>query len=104
IGYSGSRTMSEIASDLNITVGTLTTAINKLIKKEYVTRKRIEADRRVVLVELTRKGKLAHRLHERFHREMIKSTMDSLTDDEVKALGKALNNMIGFFKDKCLSD
>ncbi|MGL4739384.1 MAG: MarR family winged helix-turn-helix transcriptional regulator [Sarcina sp.] len=104
VGYSGSRTMSEIASDLNITVGTLTTAINKLIKKEYVTRKRIETDRRVVLVELTRKGKLAHRLHERFHREMIKSTMDSLTDDEVKALGKALNNMIGFFKDKCLSD
>ncbi|MGL4990000.1 MAG: MarR family winged helix-turn-helix transcriptional regulator [Sarcina sp.] len=101
IGYRGSRTMSEIASDLNITVGTLTTAVNKLITKEYVSRKRIESDRRVVLVELTRRGKLAHRLHERFHREMIKSTIDSLTEDETKALGKALNNMIGFFKKKC---
>lgn len=101
IGYRGSRTMSEIASDLNITVGTLTTAVNKLIAKEYVSRKRIESDRRVVLVELTRRGKLAHRLHERFHREMIKSTIDSLTEDETKALGKALNNMIGFFKKKC---
>ncbi|MGL4451875.1 MAG: MarR family winged helix-turn-helix transcriptional regulator [Sarcina sp.] len=98
IGYKSSRTMSEIANDLNITVGTLTTAINKLIKKEYVTRKRIESDRRVVLVELTRKGKLAHRLHERFHREMIKATVGSLTEDEVLALGKALNNMISFFK------
>lgn len=33
IGYKDSRTMSEVANDLNITVGTLTTAINKLIKK-----------------------------------------------------------------------
>ncbi|MGL4763214.1 MAG: MarR family winged helix-turn-helix transcriptional regulator [Sarcina sp.] len=104
IGYKGSRTMSEIASDLNITVGTLTTAINKLIKKEYVSRKRIESDRRVVLVELSRKGKLAHRLHERFHREMIKATVGSLTEAEALALGKALNNMISFFKVQCLSD
>ena len=42
IGIKGCRTMSEIAYDLSITVGTLTTAINKLIKKEYVERKRIE--------------------------------------------------------------
>lgn len=104
IGYKDPRTMSEVANDLNITVGTLTTAVNKLIKKEYVSRKRIESDRRVVLVELTRKGKLAYRLHERFHREMVKATVQSLEEDEVKALGKALNNMIGFFKSKYSND
>lgn len=104
IGYSGARTMSEIASDLNITVGTLTTAINKLIKKEYVTRRRIESDRRVVLVELARKGKLAHRLHQRFHRQMIRSTIDSLSEEETKALGKALGNMIDFFKEQYPSE
>ena len=37
IGIKGCRTMSEIAYDLSITVGTLTTAINKLIKKECCT-------------------------------------------------------------------
>ncbi len=63
IGINGSRTMSEIAHDLSITVGTLTTAINKLIKKEYVERKRIEEDRRVVLVNLTDRGKLAYDNH-----------------------------------------
>ena len=53
IGMEGNRTMGEIAHDLRITLGTLTTAINKLIKKGYVERKRIEQDRRVVLVSLT---------------------------------------------------
>lgn len=55
-------------------------------------------------MELTRKGKIAHRLHERFHREMIKSTVNSLTDDEVRTLGKALNSMINFFKSQCSND
>ena len=40
----------------------------------------------------------------RFHREMIKATVGSLTEDEALALGKALNNMISFFKVQCLSD
>lgn len=50
IGMYKERTMTEVAQDLKITVGTLTTAINKLIKKGYVDRKRIEEDRRVFLL------------------------------------------------------
>lgn len=55
IGMYDQKSMSEVAQNLKITVGTLTTAINKLIKKEYVERKRIEEDRRVVLIKLTKK-------------------------------------------------
>ena len=53
IGTQGNRTMGEIAHDLRITVGTLTSAINRLIKKGYAERSRTEEDRRVVLVSLT---------------------------------------------------
>ena len=42
IGLDREMTMTEVARDLEITVGTLTTAINRLIKKEYVERRRIE--------------------------------------------------------------
>lgn len=42
IGLDRSRTMGEIAHDLRITVGTLTTAITKLIKKGYVERKELK--------------------------------------------------------------
>ena len=100
IGMYTERTMSEVAQKLKITVSTLTTAINKLIKKEYVERKRIEEDRRVVLVKLTKKGKLAFRLHEKFHREMINTAIDGLDLEEEEILISSLNKINEFFKEK----
>lgn len=98
IGMYTERTMSEVAQDLKITVGTLTTAINKLIKKEYVERKRIEEDRRVVLIKLTKKGKLAYRLHEKFHNDMINATIEGLSEEEEQTLISSLERLNRFFK------
>ncbi|AIY85067.1 MAG: MarR family transcriptional regulator [Clostridium baratii] len=98
IGMYTERTMSEVAQDLKITVGTLTTAINKLIKKGYVERKRIEEDRRVVLIKLTKKGKLAYRLHEKFHSDMIKKTIEGLSKEEEEVLISSLDRLNMFFK------
>lgn len=101
IGRKEKRMMSEVAQDLGITVGTLTTSINRLIKKEYVERSRIEEDRRVVLVELTNKGKVAHRLHEKFHNEMVVSMINTLSENETEVLIKSLGKLNKYFKDKC---
>ena len=98
IGMYAPRSMGEIAQALGITVGTLTTAINKLIKKEYVERRRIEEDRRVVLVELTKKGKLAYRIHEKFHKDMIQATVDGLNENEEAVLISSLEKLNEFFK------
>ena len=100
IGMYKERTMTEVAQDLKITVGTLTTAINKLIKKGYVDRKRIEEDRRVVLIHLTKKGKLAYRLHEKFHNDMINETISGLKEDEEEILISSLERLNIFFKEK----
>ena len=48
IGTGDGRNMSSIARKLNITVGSLTTAMNGLVNKKYVERSRSEEDRRVV--------------------------------------------------------
>ncbi|GKX65397.1 MarR family winged helix-turn-helix transcriptional regulator [Inconstantimicrobium mannanitabidum] len=97
IGMYTPRTMSEVASDLKITVGTLTTAVNKLIKKEYVTRERIEEDRRVVMIRLTKKGKLAYRVHEKFHSDMIKETIKGIDDKEEEILISSLEKLSAYF-------
>lgn len=104
IGMYTERTMSEVAQDLKITVGTLTTAINKLIKKGYVERKRIEEDRRVVLIKLTKSGKLAFRLHEKFHNDMINATIEGLSEEEENVLVSSLDRLNEFFKVKYLSN
>ena len=100
IGIEKARTMSEVALDLKITVGTLTTAINKLIKKGYVNRRRIEEDRRVVMIELTEKGTLAYKVHEKFHEEMIDHVLEELGVGEEEVLISSLDKLDKFFQKK----
>lgn len=100
IGMYKTRTMTEVAGDLNIALGTLTVAINNLVKKGYVERKRSEADRRIVNIQLTKRGKLAYRVHEKFHTDMVKATIEGLTEEEEGILVKSLGKLNEFFKSK----
>ena len=100
IGFDSEKSMSEVANDLDITVGTLTTAINRLIKKEYVERRRIEEDRRVVLIKLTEKGKEAFKSHSAFHDDMIKSVTKELSETEEVVLIASLKKITKFFEAK----
>lgn len=60
IGLGEGNNMSTIAKKLNITVGSLTTSMNSLVKKRYTERIRSEEDRRVVYIRLTEKGIKRH--------------------------------------------
>ena len=53
VGIEEPRNMSTVAAKLMVTVGTLTTAVNSLVKKSYINRVRSEKDRRIVLLSLT---------------------------------------------------
>lgn len=98
IGLYGSKTMSETASELQITIGTLTTAIDKLIRKGYVVRERSNMDRRIVNISLTKRGKLAYRIHEKFHIDMVKSIMDGFTEGEEETLVVGLRKLNNHLK------
>ena len=62
IGHIPDATPSDIARELMVTLGTVTTSLNKLEKKGYVERHRSKVDRRVVHLNLTKKGRLIYRL------------------------------------------
>lgn len=96
IGLYGEHTSSEVAKKLNITAGTLSVAIRTLVNKDYVVRKRVEDDRRVIKLGLTKKGKLVYRLHDKFHREMVKRTIKGMEEEEVEVLLKGLKNLHSF--------
>jgi DNA-binding MarR family transcriptional regulator len=97
IGFSQSRNMTSIAKDLSITVGTLTIAINHLVKKGYVQRFRGTKDRRVVLVSLTQSGKDAFRHHMTFHDRMVKDIIEKLDVNELDVLVSSLQKVEKFF-------
>lgn len=100
IGFNHQRNMSSIAKDLSITVGTLTIAINHLVKKGYVERIRSNKDRRVVLVSLTQKGKAAFRHHIAFHDRMVEKIISQLEDEELKVLVRSLQKVDTFFQEE----
>lgn len=98
IGPGEGNNMSSIAKKLNVTVGTLTTAMNNLVNKKYVERHRSEKDRRVVYVRLTAKGKAAYRHHEDYHHQMTQAILDKLSEDEIPVLMKTLDALSEFFR------
>lgn len=100
IGIDREKTMSEVAQSLNITLGTLTTCINKLIRKGYVERNRTEEDRRIVLIKLTQKGVDAYKKHEAFHNEMVHNSINNLNNEEKEILASSLNKIKDFFEEK----
>ncbi len=56
IGCHPNCTMTQIASVLGHTLSTTTSIVDKLVRCEYVERRRDEKDRRIVKVILTQKG------------------------------------------------
>lgn len=99
IGIQEPKNMSAIAKALSVTVGTLTIAINNLVKKGYVNRVRSEEDRRVVLISLSPKGEHAFYHHKKFHEEMIEATLKGMDQEQTEVLVKALSNLSAFFRE-----
>ncbi len=100
IGMDGQKNMTTVAKALRVTTGTLTIAVNSLVKKGYVDRTRSEEDRRVVLISLTPKGKEAFLHHRSFHEKMIESIVEQLSEEEKQVLEKALGRINRFFLSK----
>lgn len=98
VGIGTARSMSTVAKSLSVTVGTLTIAMNHLVKKGYVERRRSEEDRRVVLVSLSEKGEKAYHHHRMFHEKMVMAVMKDLNRQETDALTEALLKLQDFFR------
>lgn len=98
VGVEAPRNMSDIAKRLKVTVGTLTTNMNGLEKKGYIIRERSTQDKRVVLVTLTERGRKAFFHHRDFHKNMIKSVVVGLDDNEKRLLYRCLVKLDNYFE------
>ncbi len=98
VGLSGENTMSVVAKKLGITAGSLTTSVNSLVNKKYVTRQRSDEDRRVVFLKLTDKGKRAYEHHREYHSQMTEAVISRLDEEEVPVLIKSLTGLSDFFR------
>lgn len=93
----GPKTISALASRLNITLASVTVGVNKLVKKELLQKKRSEKDGRVIYVSLTGRGKYIYRIHEDFHVRMVEYVSSGLTKEEKYVMLKGIKKLRDFF-------
>ena len=96
IGTTPNATPSDISRELLVTLGTVTTSLNR---KGYIERRRSSIDRRVVHLSLTKKGRLLYRLHKRFHNRMVMQVVEGMSSEEQKVMQKGLQNLYNFLEE-----
>ena len=97
IGTLGKPAVSDVASQLNITKASVTTAINKLIELGYVVKTQSEDDKRVFHVTLTETGqKLVNVKH-----QALKAYMEfidaALSEEETAQFEAILTKLVKLF-------
>jgi DNA-binding MarR family transcriptional regulator len=97
IGIDTPLTMSEISKSLGVTMGTLSTGINGLVKKGYVIRNRSQKDKRIVYASLTQKGIKAFNHHKKFHEDMVNSIIEEFDEQEAVILTKTFKKLETYF-------
>lgn len=94
------RTISDIAQELDVTLPSVTVAINKLLKKGYVQKVKSAGDGRMVLVTLTKLGRKMDNVHRHFHEQMVRKVSAGLSEEEKRVLTRGIVKLDEFFKKK----
>lgn len=92
--------MSEIARYLSITPGSLTTAVNSLVKKGFLKRESLSGDRRVVMIVPTEMAERVNEIHSEFHKKMIDEVLNEIDEAQAEVLIKTLEGLSQFFAEK----
>lgn len=92
------KTMTEVAGKLKITMGSLTTSVNRIVQKGYIERNFDKADRRRIFINLTNKGTKVYKFHETFHEEIIREITEALENIHPDILNIELEKLVDVFQ------
>jgi len=94
IGGKKSVKMSDIADYLQAPLSTLTTIVDKLVANKFLIRYNSNDDRRVVKVELDRKGKASYKEFKNRREIMAKKVLGPLSEAEQDTLIAQLTRLV----------
>ena len=82
-------TMSELKKELSVTGSGVTVTVDQLVKRGLVKRQYSKEDRRVVLADITEKGKNLLKTIESERKRFLQTLLKTLSADEQKVIEKA---------------
>lgn len=90
----GEIIMSKIADYINVSMSTANGIVERLVKNGYLNRDRSDSDRRIVIIQLTDKGKqIVHELKNVIF-EYIRLIYEALDDEERKLILKVFTKIM----------
>ena len=89
----GPSRMGRIAGSLGIAVSATTTVVDRLVERALVERLSDPKDRRVVICELTKRGREAAEDFWRIGRDRVRAALEQLTTDQLIGLVPALETL-----------
>jgi len=89
-----------LAKSLDVRNSTITSLVDRLVKLSLVKRGRCERDRRVVLVELTDKGKKLTEKLLTLRKERLKEIVKELPEEKVKEIYESIKRVKEILKKK----
>ena len=98
IGDLQDGTVGQIAGAVGVTQSTMSTMIDKLVKKGLAERSRSDKDRRVLHIHLTKKGEAAYQDHEDVHRQVTRNWLEALSENEQKLTFEIMKSIDAAYK------
>jgi DNA-binding MarR family transcriptional regulator len=86
--------MKELAKSANITMGSVTQAIDILIAKKYLKRVRSQKDRRIVYAELATRGKKVYKTFRAFLLDAAEKLLSKFTPAEQRKITSIIAKII----------
>jgi len=87
-------TMSNLSKNLGVTMGNMTTMIDRLIKEGHVAREQGPNDRRVVIVKLTNKGKYIVAKATKKRQNMLLNVLKKLSNNDIETMLKLIEKIV----------
>ena len=94
--------VSQLARELSLTLPSITVAVKKLEKKEFLKKEKNPKDGRNVLITLTPLGEKIDRVHRHFHEQMVLQVTKEISTEEKALLLKTMEKLNCFFDRKLL--
>ena len=86
--------MRQLATTCTVALSTMTGVVDRLVKKGLVQRRHSQQDRRVVLITLTGRGKLAYEARLDADMRLVLTMLQALQPDEQRQLVELVQKIV----------
>lgn len=95
---SETKTLSDVARLQGVTPGTLSVAVNSLVRKGYLLKCKDISDKRIIRLIITPKSSEVLKIHSHFHERMVEYSIRDLDLEKEQEMMAGLQKIVEYFR------